>query len=168
MCQYPSYDSDPDEPAYFTSTAPTSDSYSPSRSRRTRTSSTDYSPDPIKSSLPEYQLILKRSDSILEVIAQEWAKEGGWGVWKASNTAFVYGVLLQTLEKWSRGLFSALLNVHDPALGLEASADLVASPYPWASLGVAIAAAVAAGVVLAPLDLIRTKYVELFIILSTS
>jgi fusion and transport protein UGO1 len=104
----------------------------------------------------------------LEVIAQEWAKEGGWGVWKASNTAFVYGVLLQTLEKWSRGLFSALLNVHDPALGLEASADLVASPYPWASLGVAIAAAVAAGVVLAPLDLIRTKYVELFIILSTS
>ncbi len=95
----------------------------------------------------------------MEVIAQEWAKEAGWGVWKASNTTFVYGILLQTVEKWSKGLFSALLNVPlDPALGLEASEGLLAtSTYPWASLGVAIAAAVAAGVILAPLDLIRTK-----------
>jgi fusion and transport protein UGO1 len=105
--------------------------------------------------------VLRQPDSILEVISQEWAKEAGWGVWKASNTTFVYSILLQTLEKWSRGLLSGILNVPDPGLmtGLEMGADLVASPYPWASLGVAIAAAVAAGVILAPLDLIRTKYV---------
>lgn len=100
---------------------------------------------------------------MLEVISQEWAKEAGWGVWKASNTTFVYGVLLQTLEKWSRGLLSGILNLPDPgmAAGLEIAGELGPSPYPWASLGVAVAAAVAAGVILAPLDLIRTKYVLL-------
>jgi fusion and transport protein UGO1 len=69
--------------------------------------------------------------------------------------------LAQTIEKWSRGLLSALLNVPDPDLttGLEISAELISSPYPWASLSVAIAAAVATGIILAPLDLIRTKYV---------
>ena len=104
------------------------------------------------------------------MISQEWTKEGGWGVWKGSNTTFVYGVLLQTLEKWSRSFLSALLNVPDPDLttGLEMSADLLGTPYPWASLGVAIAAAVATGLILAPLDLIRTKYVCFLSSLSLS
>jgi fusion and transport protein UGO1 len=161
--QYPSDDSDPDEPAYFTATAPLSHSYSPPRSRRRHGSESSFPPPPPKDhSPPTHQLILKRPDSILEVISQEWTKEGGWGVWKGSNTTFVYSVLVQTLEKWSRGLLSALLNVPDPdlATGLEMSADLIGSPYPWASLGVAIAAAVATGLILAPLDLIRTKYVS--------
>jgi fusion and transport protein UGO1 len=159
--QYHSDDSDPDEPAYFTASAPLSHSYSPSRSRRRHDSEHSFpSPPPKAPSPPAHQLILKRPDSILEVISQEWTKEGGWGVWKGSNTTFVYSVLVQTLEKWSRGLLSALLNVPDPDLttGLEMSAELIGSPYPWASLGVAIAAAVATGIILAPLDLIRTKY----------
>lgn len=100
----------------------------------------------------------------MEVISQEWTKEGGWGVWKASNTTFVYSLLLQSLEKWSRGLWSALLNVPDTGLntGIEMSADFANLPYPWASLGVAIAAAATAGIILAPLDIIRTKYVLYF------
>ncbi len=55
-----------------------------------------------------------------------------------------------------------MLNVPDPDLtiGLEISAELMGSPYPWASLGVAIAAAVVTGIIFAPLDLIRTKYVS--------
>jgi fusion and transport protein UGO1 len=82
-------------------------------------------------------------------------------VWKGSNATFVYSLALQTVEKWSRGLFSALLNVPDLGLGpgLEASAELAGSAYPWASLAVAIAAATTAGIILAPLDLIRTKLV---------
>lgn len=34
----------------------------------------------------------------------------------------------------------------------------IASPYPWASLFVAAAAAVATGLALSPLDLVRTRY----------
>ncbi len=151
LIQYPSDDSDPDEPAYFTSSAPSSLSYSPSRRRRRHDSDGSYTP-PAKTSTPAHHLVLKRSDSILEVISQEWTKEGGWGVWKASNTTFVYSLLLQSLEKWSSGLWSALLNVPD-----EVTTELSGSPYPWASLAVALAAAATAGIILAPIDLIRTK-----------
>lgn len=159
LVQYPSDDSDPDEVAYFTSAAPSATSYSPSRSRRRHSSDSRYSP-PKGPTTPPHQLILKRPDSILEVVSQEWTKEGAWGVWKGSNATFVYNILLQTIEKWSRGLLSALLNIPDSGLnvGLDTSADLV-GPYPWASLGLAIGATVMAGIILAPLDLLRTKYI---------
>lgn len=93
------------------------------------------------------------------MIGQEWTKEGAWGVWKGSNTTFVYSFLLKTLESWSRGVLSALFNVPDPGMagGLGPATDLVDTLYPWSSFGVAVAAAVAAGLILAPLDLVRTK-----------
>lgn len=94
----------------------------------------------------------------MEVISQEWTKEGAWGVWKASNATFIYGLLHQTLERWAHGMFSAMLNVPDQGL-TGSAAELVDAQYPWASLGVAIGAAIAAGLVLAPLDLVRTKSV---------
>lgn len=95
----------------------------------------------------------------MEVISQEWTKEGAWGVWKGSNATFVYAFLLKTVESWSRGLFSALCNLPDAGVtgGLGAVSEVVDSPYPWASLAVAVAASVATGLVLAPLDLVRTK-----------
>jgi fusion and transport protein UGO1 len=102
---------------------------------------------------------LKKGDSILEVIGQEWTKEGAWGVWKASNATFMYGLLLQTLEQWSRGLISGILNIPDSSAALGISPELTDAQYPWASLGVAIAASVSAGLILAPLDLVRTKLV---------
>ena len=82
-------------------------------------------------------------------------------MWKGSNATFVYAFLLKTLESWSRGVLSALLNVPDSGTvaGLGAATDLVDTSYPWSSLGVAVAAAVTAGIILAPLDLVRTKSV---------
>ena len=52
-----------------------------------------------------------------------------------------------------------MLNAPDPGLagGLAAGLDVVDSPYPWSSLGIAIGAAALAGLALAPLDIIRTK-----------
>ena len=50
-----------------------------------------------------------------------------------------------------------------PDLGVKDDIDRlvdIASPYPWASLFVAAAAAVTTGVLLAPLDLVRTRYVQ--------
>jgi fusion and transport protein UGO1 len=95
------------------------------------------------------------------VISQEWTKEGAWGVWKATNATFIHSLLLTTLENWSRGVFSAIFNVPDPGaiVGLGAVTDVIDTPYPWASLGVAVAASVVTGLLLAPLDLVRTKSV---------
>jgi fusion and transport protein UGO1 len=94
----------------------------------------------------------------MEVISQVWQKESAWGVWKGSNATFIYTVLQSLLENWSRSLLSALFNV--PDIGLRDDLDRlidVASPYPWASLFVAGAAAVATGLILSPLDLVRTR-----------
>lgn len=96
----------------------------------------------------------------MDVITQLWQKEGAWGVWKGSNATFLYTVLQSLMENWSRSFLSAILNV--PDLGVKDDIDRlidIATPYPWVSLVVAASAAVATGVILAPLDLVRTRYV---------
>ncbi|KAK9413987.1 putative Mitochondrial fusion and transport protein ugo1 [Seiridium unicorne] len=157
--QYPESDSD-DEPSYFTSSAPYQTPTPSTRSHR-RVSSTIDSPKPVKGpELPPHQLNLKRPDSIFDVISQLWSKESAWGVWKGSNATFLYTILQSLLENWSRSLLSALLNV--PDLGVKDDVDRlvdIASPYPWASLCVAAAAAVTTGLVLAPLDVVRTRLI---------
>ncbi len=157
--QYPSDDSDADEPSYFTSSAPSAKSYSPPSSRSRVTDRAGYViPSPSSSPSP-HQLTLKQKDSILEVISQLWSKEGAWGVWKSSNATFLYSVLFKTIENWSRSALAALINVPDPGMigGLGISADVLDSPYPWVSFGMTVAAATIAGLVLAPLDIVRTK-----------
>ncbi|KAL6704405.1 hypothetical protein ACN47E_008257 [Coniothyrium glycines] len=175
-------DSDEDSPGYFTSTAPRSHSrgaprspyspYSPSASRsqsppkrqrhaysRSRSSTPTRAP-----ATAVRKLDLKRSDSVLEVIAQLWQRESLWGVWKGTNCTFIYNFLLKTTEGWFRSLISAVLNVPDP--GLLASGgtgigglDIIDSPSPLTSLGVAVAATAIAATLLAPLDLVRTRLI---------
>lgn len=103
-------------------------------------------------------LNIRRPDSITEVMSQLWQKEGAWGVCKGTNAAFVYKVLYTLVEGWSRSLLSALFDVPDLALknDLDRLVD-IASPYPWASLCVAAAAAVVTSLALSPLDLVRTR-----------
>ncbi|CCF35312.1 hypothetical protein CH063_07125 [Colletotrichum higginsianum] len=152
-------DSDLDEPAYFTSNAPSTPSPSSARGRhRNRRSPSPPSTPAAKQPVPPHQLTIRRPDSLMEVIGQLWQKEGAWGVWKGSNATFLYSVLSSLLENWSRSALSALFNV--PDLGVKEDIDRlidIASPYPWVSLCVAAAAAVATGLILAPLDLVRTR-----------
>lgn len=82
-------------------------------------------------------------------------------MWKGSNATFIYSVLLKTVETWSRSLIAAVVNVPDSGMiaSLGLNGDVADSPYPWASLGVAVAAAAIAGLLLAPLDIVRTQSV---------
>ncbi|UQC81702.1 uncharacterized protein CLUP02_07188 [Colletotrichum lupini] len=155
-------DSDLDEPAYFTSNVPSTPTPSYSREHRSRQSPSSSTPPQTpaakQQAVPAHQITIRRSDSLMEVIGQLWQKEGAWGVWKGSNATFLYSVLSSLLENWSRSALSALFNV--PDLGVKEDIDRlidIASPYPWASLCVAAAAAVATGLILAPLDLVRTR-----------
>jgi fusion and transport protein UGO1 len=172
--QYPSEESDDDSPGYFTSTAPrhTQPTYSPSaspalspnkRSRQPRSRSRSETPTRAPPPTPR-KLDLKRPDSLLEVIAQLWQKESAWGVWKGTNVTFIYNFLLKTTESWFRSAISAILNVPDPGLlGTAGSGigglDIMDSPSPIMSLGVAVAATAIAATLLAPLDLIRTRLI---------
>lgn len=154
-------DSDPEESAYFTTNMPYTPTPSTRSHRRRESSPMDTPGSPTKPpSPPPYQLVLRRPDSIFDVISQLWSKESAWGIWKGTNATFLYTVLQSLLENWSRSLLSALFNV--PDLGLKDDVDRlvdIASPYPWASLCVAAAAAVTTGLILAPLDLVRTRLI---------
>ncbi|KAF3771143.1 hypothetical protein M406DRAFT_97072 [Cryphonectria parasitica EP155] len=164
MAKYLS-DSEGDEPAYFTSTVPHTPSPARTRRRRSITPPPETPKTAKKSTLPPHMLNIRRPDSITEVMSQLWQNEGAWGVCKGTNATFVYKVLQSLLEAWSRSLLCALLDV--PDLGLKTDMDRlvdIASPYPWASLCVAAAAAVITGLILSPLDLVRTRS----IITSTS
>ena len=153
-------DSDGDEPAYFTSNVPNTPTplHPRGANGRRAPSPMKRDPSPQKPSIPEHHLTLRRPDSVLEVIGQLWGKEGAWGVWKGSNATFLYTVLQSLLENWSRSFLSAIFNV--PDIGVKDDIDRlidIASPYPWASLFVAGTAAVATGILLSPLDLVRTR-----------
>lgn len=166
--QYPpSDDSDPDEPSYFTPTKPQrAQETSRSRSRRPRTppsrSSREQSPAP-------HVLQLRRPDSIMETLSALWQQAGASAMWKATNVTFIYNVLLKALEGWTRNLLSALFDLPDPSSLASVPAEVVAgamggldvadSPSPLASLAIAVAASGIAALLLAPLDLVRTRYV---------
>ncbi|OAA40033.1 Mitochondrial carrier domain protein [Metarhizium rileyi] len=158
---YNDSDSEGDEPAFFTSNTPGTPTPAYNRSLGARrVSSPPQSQVPNRSTIPEHYLAIRRPDSILDVIGQLWQKDGAWGVWKASNATFLYTVLQSLLENWSRSFLSAIFNV--PDLGVKDDIDRlidIASPYPWASLFVAATAAVATGVLLSPLDIVRTRLI---------
>lgn len=170
--QYPSEEeSDEDSPGYFTSTAPKhaqsafSPTESPSRSpnkRRRQPNNRSRSATPTRAPTPALRrLDLKRPDSLLEVIAQLWQKESAWGVWKGTNVTFIYNFLLKTTESWFRSAISAILNVPDPGTSMSGigGLDIIDSPSPLMSLGVAVAATAIAATLLAPLDLVRTRLI---------
>ncbi|KAI1805968.1 mitochondrial carrier [Daldinia bambusicola] len=153
-------DSDPEGSSYFTTNTPYTPTPSSKSTKRRDSSPADPARSPVRPIVLPHQLALKRPDSIFDVLSQLWSKESMWGVWKGTNATFLYTVLQSLLENWSRSLLSALLNV--PDLGLKDDVDRlvdVASPYPWASLCVAAAAAVATGLILSPLDLVRTRLI---------
>ncbi|GAB7351058.1 hypothetical protein MBLNU459_g1538t1 [Dothideomycetes sp. NU459] len=169
-------ESDEEEPSYFTPTKPqrsTSryESESPSRRARRRRQTPPSGSD---SSAPTpssrvHKLDLRRPDSLLETLSQLWQHSGATGMWKATNATFIYNVLVKAVEGWTRSLLSALLNLPDSSALAGAPSDVVAgamggldvadSPSPLLSLGVAVASASIAGLLLAPLDLIRTRLI---------
>lgn len=171
-------DEDDDEPAYFTSTnpqhtpqqlrTPSSTSRARSNASRRQASTSSSAANP---SRPAYQLHLRRPDSLTECLSQLWAKEGAWGYWKGTNVTFLYSVLLKGIETWTRSMLAALFNLPDPGLvgasfGSVGGLDIIDSPSPFASLVVAVSAAAVAGVVLAPLDMVRTRSVlSLFLLM---
>ena len=111
-------------------------------------------------------LALSHPDSILEVVSQMWGKEGVFGVWKGTNSTFVYGVLLRTIETWLRSCFSALLDLPDPGLfqsGIRlqgvGSPGILDSPNPALSVAVVVLAAGMAGYILSPIDMVRTRLI---------
>lgn len=169
-------DSDPDSPSYFISSAPLA--HTPTRSSRGRRRHDSREadgvprirtprPPPSKSQASPHTLDLKSSSSVLGTLSSLWSIEGSWGIWKGTNSTFTYSILLSTITSFVRSFFSAFLALPDPGLSFSTSPaysyagglDILSSPSPTSSLVVAVSAAGIAGVLLAPLDIARTKLI---------
>jgi len=68
------------------------------------------------------------------------------------NATFVYNILMRTLGSWTGSFLSAVLSLPDPGMG-----EITDSADPLASLGVAVAACTITALILAPIDIVRTR-----------
>lgn len=184
--QYSDEDSDGDNesersddiPDYFTSTQPRSRS---PRKRRRTPPSTELSPSPTptpksrqrQDTSDEYRLKLKKLDSVTHAISTLYNTSGAVGIWRGSNCTFLYSVLLRTTDSFIRSLLLALIGLPEivgpdqsglgPGLTVGSAGfsglDLSASPNPIGSLVVVGLASCITGLLLAPLDLVRTRLI---------
>ncbi|KAL8716675.1 MAG: hypothetical protein Q9225_006020 [Loekoesia sp. 1 TL-2023] len=169
-----SSDSDYDSPSYFTATAPLG--HTPSRQSRARrrqgspgfdtTSDATTPPAPLAALRPSpHTLDLKSASSLTAALSVLWQTEGAWGVWKGTNSTYFHSILLSTLTSFTRSFLAAIFAIPDPSLSFQLSPpagsagglDILSSPAPTSSLAVAVFAASVAGIMLAPLDIARTK-----------
>ncbi|KAL9003219.1 MAG: hypothetical protein Q9188_003905 [Gyalolechia gomerana] len=168
-----SSDSDYDSPSYFTATAPLK--HTPTRQSRARrrqgSLNLDQNSDATPSHAPSapkpspHTLDLKSPSSLTAALSILWQTEGAWGVWKGTNSTYLHSILLSTLTSFTRSFLAAILAIPDPSLSFQLSPsagsagglDILSSLNPIASLAVAVSAASVTGIILAPLDIARTK-----------
>ena len=171
-------DQSDDTPDYFSSTVPRS--RSPRKRRRTPPSTElSLSPTPTPKDRrehdpgAEYKLRLKRPDSITHAISAIYNTSGAVGLWRATNCTFLYSILLRTTDTFVRSLLLALLGLPEivgpgpgglgPGLSVTGGGfsglDLSQSPNPIGSLVVVGLASCITGLLLAPLDLVRTRLI---------
>lgn len=176
-------DSDPDCPSYFTSIAPLS--HIPSDSASLRHPKNRYRSSRSASPSPSYRQSntphdkhgsprihrLPRTTALLATITNLWTTEGAFGIWKGTNSTFIYSILTSSLTAFLRSILCALLAIPDPGASTSHSSppyllpiksvvgglDVLSLSNPLKGLIAAVSAAGIAGVILAPLDIVRTR-----------
>ncbi|KAF3937002.1 hypothetical protein ABW19_dt0209371 [Dactylella cylindrospora] len=172
--QYNVEDSDDDDPPYFASNDNIEDpagwsgsqrrkrerERDPSRGRRMTdrsgriiTDATNAAPHNDKAEQP-WQVKPKKIGAVGEMLGALWNKEGIWGIWKGSNSTFVYTILTSTIETWTQSFLSAILNIPDPSI-----TEVVDSPSPLTALCIVVASSALTALLLAPLDIVRTRII---------
>ncbi|KAL8754096.1 MAG: hypothetical protein Q9199_004594 [Rusavskia elegans] len=170
--RYSSDESDSDSPTYFTRPKPTG--LTPPRRPRPRRRpgspdrdlSSDADAPPLHAPRPSTHILdIKSPSSLTGTLSTLWQKEGAWGIFKGTNSTYVHSILLSTITSFARSFFAAIFAVPDPSLSFQINPpagsvgglDILSSPTPMASLAIAVSAAGIAGILLAPLDIARTK-----------
>ena len=157
-------ESEDDEPNYFSSSAPYSESpTSPPRGRPARriTDRDGYIP-PTKTS--PHSLTLKTPHSLLDALSSVSSTSGALSMWKGTNATFVYSILLRTAETFFRSLIAAVLGLPDTDLpsistsGIPAS-DILTTATPIATLLVTTVSSFFIHIILSPRDTARTRLI---------
>ncbi|PGH27195.1 hypothetical protein AJ80_01152 [Polytolypa hystricis UAMH7299] len=144
-----------DESSYFTSDAPMTPSPSVSaRNRRSAQRITDRRGYIPPSASNKNSLKIKDPSALFDVLSQLWSTSGPTSLWKASNSTFVYSLLLPTLNTFLRSLISAILGF--PEDGSLLDSDILTVSSPFTSLLLTCISSALSGVILSPIDTTRT------------
>lgn len=168
--QISSDDSDDDSQSYFTSSAPLPASARQYRRRQASSPTPPGSPETSKQTDPssvDHVHNLASPSSVTAALSTLWTHEGAWGVWKGTNSTFIHGILYSTITSFLRSLICALLGLPDsgsgtitfPGPSTLSPIDISISSSPFLSMVAAVAASGIAGLVLAPIDMARTKII---------
>ncbi|KAF7187028.1 Mitochondrial fusion and transport protein UGO1 [Pseudocercospora fuligena] len=167
-----------DIPDYFSATAPRSRS---PRKRKKTPPSEDLSQSPTprprnrrEQDGDDYKVNIKKPESVMHAVSALYNTSGAVGLWRASNTTFLYSILLRTTDSFIRSLLLAILGLPEltgpdqaglaPGLSMSGAAgfsgiDLSDSPNAIGSLIVLGVSSCLTGLLLAPLDLVRTRLI---------
>ncbi|ORY78955.1 hypothetical protein BCR37DRAFT_381823 [Protomyces lactucae-debilis] len=102
---------------------------------------------------PPWQLKAHYPTSLHTTMGDVWRMEGIIGSFKAANTTFVYKLMQEGIEGWLTGALSVLAGIPDPSLVLDPTSD------GHLSLLVRLVAVSISAVLLAPLDMARTRII---------
>ncbi|EZG05621.1 hypothetical protein H106_04656 [Trichophyton rubrum CBS 735.88] len=147
-----------DENSYFTSAAPNASTYAPSsrghqKAPQRVTDRAGYIP---QSAQPKYMLKIRDSSSMLDVLSQLWTTSGPTSIWKASNTTFIYSILLPTLNTFVRSLLSAILGYPEDSFSSFPASDILTSTSPGTDLILSCLSSALSAIILSPIDTART------------
>ncbi|KEF51455.1 uncharacterized protein A1O9_12372 [Exophiala aquamarina CBS 119918] len=157
-----------DEPNYFSS-APYEKPFSnrsPDRGRRGRPPRDDSTPrrrDHQQSS--DGYLVLKNPLSLMDALSSLSSNSGALAMWRATNSTFVYNLLVRTLETFFRSFLAAVFGIAESEVLLPLSSgsipdsSILSSPSPASTVLIATAAAALSALVLAPIDAARTRLI---------
>ena len=101
--------------------------------------------------VPPWQIAPKMPPALRTVLEAVWKSEGWGGSFKATNITFCYSLLREILEGQITGVASVLLGLPDPSLELDATDA--------APLMITLLASAVSALLLAPLDIARTKII---------
>lgn len=161
--------SDDDEPNYFSSSAPYEKPFSdrsPDRGRRGRPPRDDSAPrhrDHQQS--PDGYLVLKNPHSLMDALSSLSSNSGALAMWRATNSTFVYNILVRTLETFFRSFLAAVFGIAESEVLLPLSSgsipdsSILSSPSPTSTVLIATAAAALSALLLAPIDAARTRLI---------
>lgn len=144
----PEDEDDEEDPDYF---AEDSTSQLPAERRITDRKGYIVQNDADDSTRPPWQMTPKVPPTLGNVLDATWTSEGPRGSFKATNLSFCYNFLREVLEGQISGFLSVFVGIPDPILALDAGDTK--------SLVVSLVSVGLTALILAPLDIARTKII---------
>lgn len=99
----------------------------------------------------------------MDALSSLSSHSGVLAMWRATNSTFVYNILVRTLETFFRSFLAAVFGIAESEVLLPLSSgsipdsSILSSPSPAATVLIATAAAALSALVLAPIDAARTR-----------